>query len=132
MRITLQNFYIFTLAILLTITPFASASAGVTGRLKGKVIDKDTGDPLPGVTIRLSGSLITATTGGNGGFLIIGIDAGTYDISAEMDGFQKVTYIEYSIYPDLMNELNFYLSGQGTPEDLALQAETINSKSDDP
>lgn len=49
MRITLQNLCIVTLVILLTITPFAFASAGVGGRLKGKVIDKDTGDPLPGV-----------------------------------------------------------------------------------
>lgn len=131
MRITLQNFCIFTLVILVTISPITSASAGVTGRLKGKVIDKETREPLPGVAIGISNSLMAATTDANGEFLIIGIDAGTYDVSAEFESYQKITYTGFSVYPDLLNEVNFELVAQGS-EDVIIEAFLFSARNDDP
>lgn len=109
MKITLQNLCIVTLAILMTIAPFAQASAGVSGRLKGKVIDKITQEPLPNTIVRVEGTYFETYSDDKGEFAFIGIPAGTYDISISLETYRNVRYSQVSIFPDQISLLRIEL-----------------------
>lgn len=130
MRISTNHFFTY---LLLFIAMSTCAFAGVTGRLKGKAVDKETQDPLPGATIQIEGILRSVTTDPKGEFLIVGLDAGTYSIAAEVSGYTKVTYKGFAVYPDIVNEIHFELPPDGVHgEDIVLEADNISAGSDDP
>ncbi len=61
--------------------------SGVTGKLVGKVTDKDTKEPLIGANILLQGTNLGTATDENGQFIIINIPPDVYSV--------KVTYVSY-------------------------------------
>ncbi len=64
-------------------------TAGPTGSIKGKVIDKDTGQPIPGVSIFIKGIRTGAVSGPDGTFEIKSLKPGKYDITATTIGYEK-------------------------------------------
>ena len=60
---------IFAIFIFLILLVPHLASAGVTGKLSGLVIDKDTREALPGVNIVIEGTMQGAATDVNGFFI---------------------------------------------------------------
>ncbi len=109
------------------------AVARIHGRIHGKVTDKETGDALPGVTIRLTHSAISAVSNAAGEFTMIGVPAGAYDISAENEGYRKKTYKGFQVYPDMMNEIAFALSSHSAgAEDEILPAQNPSYQPNDP
>jgi len=83
--------------------------AGVTGKISGKVIDKDTGDPLPGVNITIQGTNMGAATNLNGEYFIINIPVGTYTLVASMIGYKKIEKTDVKSIQDLTTTVNFEL-----------------------
>ncbi|HEY4587666.1 MAG TPA: carboxypeptidase-like regulatory domain-containing protein, partial [Thermoanaerobaculia bacterium] len=63
------------------------------GVVRGIVADEQ-GQPLPGVTVTLTGGRppMVKVTNAQGLFLFDGLAAGTYDIKAELDGFSTIDY----------------------------------------
>ena len=121
------------LTILMAVFVTPSAQAGVTGRLKGKIIDKDSQQPLPGAAVKIEGTYFETTSNSDGEFSFIGVDAGTYDIRVELDGYARQSITGFAIYPDMANEILFELSPRGTDDHyIVLDAESVPSKSDDP
>ena len=111
----------------------SSAQAGVTGRLKGKVIDKGSRQPLPGAVVKIEGTFFETTSNAGGEFSFICIDAGTYDIRVELDGYARQSMTGFAVYPDMGNEILFELSPRGNDGHfIVLDAESVSSKSDDP
>lgn len=61
-----------------------------TGKIAGKVIDKATGTPLPGVNIILTGTSRGASTDSNGEYTILNIHPGTYSLKTSMIGYAAI------------------------------------------
>jgi hypothetical protein len=83
------------------------ANASTVGSISGTVYDNNNtpGDPsddvpLEGATVTASaaGSVITSTPSGlDGGYVLSGLDAGPYDVMAEMAGYETATRFDISV-----------------------------------
>ncbi len=101
-----KKFYCWLMIMML----FASWSwAGMTGKIKGKVIDAETGEGLPSVNVVLVGTVFGAATDVDGEFMIINIPPGKYDIEARMIGYKPTTIKDLSIVQDFTRTLDFKL-----------------------
>src|SRR5947199_7185564 len=84
----------FLIVLALVMLPAAaSAQRATTGTVTGKVTDSS-GAVLPGVTVTLTSpealGQFSAVTDGNGFFRVTNLPPGTYDIKAELSGFQSM------------------------------------------
>ena len=104
--------------------------AGVTGKLKGKVVDKATGEPLPGAQIIITGlwldeievdmaTPLGAVADVNGNYYIINLEPGFYTVKAQMIGYKTVVKKKVKILQDLTTVLNFEM------EETAIQGEEV-------
>ena len=67
------------------------AKTGSGNSISGVVTDATSGAPLAGVTLKISGSTLTATSGANGGYQINGISAQTFRLLAQNPGYVNGT-----------------------------------------
>ncbi len=102
-----RKFYT-TILLLLIASTFSLAQTG-TGRVSGKVVDKQTGEPLIGANIIVEGTTLGAATDINGEYLISQIPSGTYSIRVSYIGFQSVKMSEVKITSGLTTSINFTL-----------------------
>jgi hypothetical protein len=86
---------------------------GTAGRLKGKVTDIKTGEPLIGANVVVVGTSLGAQTDSKGEFAITNLVAGTYSVKCSFIGYQSVTMQGFRINADLTAELNFQLPLEG-------------------
>lgn len=101
--------HLFHIVILMLV--FATISiAGTKGVLEGKVRDKDTDDPIVGVSVLIVGSSIGAATDIEGKFSISNLDAGTYDVRFTSIGYQSTVYRDVTIRPDLKTTIDVSLT----------------------
>jgi outer membrane receptor protein involved in Fe transport len=91
------------------------AFAGTTGKIAGKVTDKQTGEPLPGVNVVIGGTNIGAATNIQGEFFIINVPPGTYTLKVNLIGYRPVDVKNVVVTLDLTSQV-----------DLALETETID------
>lgn len=87
--------------------------AGTTGKLKGKVTDKQTGDPLIGANVLIVGTSFGAATDVNGDYTINNLEAGAYEVKFSYIGYQAKTISNIRINSDLTTELNTQLAPEG-------------------
>src|SRR5271169_2172730 len=80
--------------------------AGTTGTLQGVVIDKDSKEPLIGVSVLVVGTNQGAATDADGNFQVNNLDAGTYDIRFSIVGYQQLVYKQVVIRPDLRTKIS--------------------------
>ena len=69
------------------------AYAQSQGTIKGKMLDKETGEPLPfaNVVVMKGGQQVAgAQTDFDGKFTVTGLSAGTYDLIAKYVGYQDI------------------------------------------
>jgi 5-hydroxyisourate hydrolase-like protein (transthyretin family) len=83
---------LFLLAAALSVVAQERAASGVTGSIRGTVIDSKTGQPLNGATVALhslqgSGEGNSVTTSADGRFSFAGLGAGRYGLSASHNGY---------------------------------------------
>lgn len=84
--------------------------AGTTGKLVGKVTDKNTGDPLPFVNVIIMGTSLGAATDLDGYFSILNVPPGTYSIKASAIGYNAVTIENVKVSIDLTTTVDFELT----------------------
>ncbi len=87
--------------------------AGTTGRIKGKVVDLQTGEPLIGANVLVVGTSLGAATDVNGDYTINFLDAGVYTVKATYLGYKTVTISNVRVNADLATDLNFKLPPTG-------------------
>ncbi len=97
-------------AIFVAILVASAAFAGTTGKIAGKILDKDTSEPLPGVSVLISGTTIGAATNIQGEFFIINVPPGTYDLKASLVGYGPVEVTGVRVSVDLTSTVNFQMS----------------------
>jgi len=118
------------------------AIAAPSGVLTGKVIDVETGEPLPGVNIIFEHTTTGAATDGNGQYIIRNAPTGKWSVVASMIGYRREHRV-IEILPDRTATLNFELkstilemgavvvTGTSTPhllEDTPVRTEVIPRK----
>lgn len=77
---------------LVTSLPSASAQDVAVYTVEGRVLDAETGDPLPNVHVFLTHSTRGTTTDMNGYFRLDDMQAGTVEIAASMIGYELSTH----------------------------------------
>lgn len=103
---------IFYYLLFLSLVP-AMLFAGTKGRVKGQVVDLQTGEPLIGANVIVVGSTIGAATDANGEFVLLNLEAGTYTIRASYLGYQTVTVSNVRVNADLTTSIDFELPAEG-------------------
>ncbi len=83
------------------------------GRIKGKVTDLESGEPLIGANVLVVGTSYGAATDVNGEYLIINLSAGTVEVKCSYIGYQTITQSDVRVTTGLTNELNFQLPAEG-------------------
>lgn len=79
--------------ILICMLAATSALAQTTGKIVGKVIDKETGEPLPYVNVIVDQTTMGAATSLDGTYFIINVPVGQYTVKASIIGY-KITKME--------------------------------------
>jgi outer membrane receptor protein involved in Fe transport len=96
----------FLLMALAIVSPLWS---GTTGKIAGTVIDKTTGDPLPGVNVIVDGTAFGNVTDLNGNYSILFVPPGIYDVTVSMIGYRKTTISNVRVMIDLTAPVNVSL-----------------------
>lgn len=113
------------LACLLTILLINDYSfAGTTGKIKGKITDKDTGEPIVGANVIIEGTYFGAAADLEGEFYINNIPPGTYTVIASAVGYNKVFVEKVSVKIDLSTDLNIQMVSEAVKlGEVVVQAE---------
>src|SRR5262245_4689307 len=81
-------------ALLVVSATLAGAQGNPTGTISGHVVDPD-GLAVPGATVSVASPVLqgvrTATTSGNGDYIIPFLPAGEYDVTFELQGLRSIT-----------------------------------------
>ncbi|MCP4711268.1 MAG: TonB-dependent receptor [Planctomycetes bacterium] len=112
-----RKFTLFLGMLLIILMATGVVFAGTTGKIAGKIIDKNTGEPLPGVNVVIQGTTMGNATDSQGRFTIINIRPGDYTISATIMGYAKVTHEDVHVTADLT-----------TAHDLAMSEEVLDGE----
>ncbi|MBN1894862.1 carboxypeptidase-like regulatory domain-containing protein, partial [bacterium] len=74
--------------------------AGTTGKIAGTVADRETGNPLPGANIMVSGMNLGSAADLDGRFSILNVPPGTCTLQVSMMGYATVTVTDVRVYID--------------------------------
>ena len=92
--------------------------AAASGSLRGKVLDKETGAPLPGATVLVQNTTIGAPTDPDGKYVVHGVPSGAQSIRVSYVGYVTMT-MDVTIPEDGTLELDVRLVAQ------AVEGETV-------
>ncbi len=101
---------LFALVVTVALSPALVFAQTTTGRIAGVVVDKQTGEPLPGANVIVEGTSWGAATDLNGEFIIHNIPAGVYDVTARFVGYQPMTIKNVRVRIGLTERVRFELS----------------------
>ncbi len=104
----LHSVTLLVLAFVIVLPHFVLA--GTTGRLTGKVVNEETGEPIPGVAVSVVGTKMGALTNEDGEYTIINVPVGTYTLRASIIGFAPVEVTNAMVSVDLATYIDFTLS----------------------
>ncbi|MBD3409037.1 MAG: TonB-dependent receptor [Ignavibacteriales bacterium] len=101
------------LTLLLALLLLPASLFAQFSRIKGKVVDAETGEALVGANVLVVGTSFGAATNINGEYTIPNLEAGTYEVKASYVGYQSKSVTDVRINTGLTTELNFELLGEG-------------------
>lgn len=83
------------------------------GKIRGKVVDSQTGEPLIGAAVIVVGTPYGGTTNVDGEFQILKLEVGTYQLKASYIGYQAITLTNIRVNADLTTDADFKLPAEG-------------------
>jgi len=83
--------------------------AGTTGKLAGQVVDRASGEPIPGVAVTVEGLRLGAATDADGRYFIIGVPPGAYSVRASLVGYTPITKAGVVVNIDRTTPVDFPL-----------------------
>ncbi len=98
--------------ILFAVLLFSSLAFGQSGKISGKVLDRETGDALPGANVVLVGTTLGAATDVSGEFVILSVPTGVYSIKSSFIGYRDVTIDGIRVNSGLTTDLDFELPSE--------------------
>jgi len=88
------------LHLLLVLLATSLALAGTTGKIRGKVTDRQTGEALASVNVVIEGTLLGASTGLDGEYIIVNVPPGTYRLRASIMGYTPLVARDVRVVVD--------------------------------
>lgn len=85
---------ILIISVLLFVLTVNLLFAGTTGKISGRIVDKETKEPLIGVNVVVKGSSMGAATDVDGFYSILVVPPGIHTLTASMVGYAPVTVDE--------------------------------------
>jgi outer membrane receptor for ferrienterochelin and colicin len=82
------------------------------GKITGKVLDGDSGEPLPGANVLINGTTLGAATDIDGQYLILRVPPGTYELRADFIGYRPVITQNVQVLTDLTTTIDFKLRSE--------------------
>lgn len=83
------------------------------GKIKGRVIDRESKEPLIGASVAIVGTTQGAVTDIEGNYTILSVQTGTYTLKTTYVGYQTITVSNVRVNTDLTTEQNFSLPVEG-------------------
>jgi outer membrane receptor protein involved in Fe transport len=121
MRISSFIFFLFLFFLLLL---NLNLIAGITGKVAGKVIDAETGEPLIGINVLIEGTGLGAATNVDGNYVINNVEPGTYTLIFSGVGYQKQIITNVKVSSDFTTRIDVKL----LPEAIGLETIVIEAK----
>ena len=112
---------LYITAIVITVLPTLLLAAG---KIRGRVIDRQTREPLVGANVLVVETTLGASVNVEGEYIVLNIPAGVYSLKATFVGYQAVTVNNIRVNNDLTTTLDFELP----QEAVALQAIEITAE----
>lgn len=103
------------LAAMMLLLMVSSAQMTEFGKIRGKVTNAKTGDPVPSAPIQIDNTSMGALTDVNGEYIIINVPPGKYSLTCKPQGFVKKQVADLTV-----------TAGQTTTQDFALEATAID------
>ena len=88
---------------------FSVLFAGNTGKIMGKITDKQGGQPLIGVNIIVKGTSLGAAADVNGFYYILQIPPGVYELETSYIGYHTITVKNIRVEVGLTNKVNIQM-----------------------
>ena len=98
--------------ILLVCVIVSLGLAQTAGKINGRVVDKESKEPLVGVNIMLEGTTIGASTDIDGKYLIMNVPIGTYNMIVRLVGYREVTVKNLKVVVGFNTEQNIDMSSE--------------------
>ncbi len=87
--------------------------AGTQGKIRGKVVDSQTGEPLVGAAVIVVGTPYGGTTNIDGEYQVLKLEVGTYSLKSSYIGYQTITLSNIRVNADLTSDADFKLPPEG-------------------
>lgn len=95
--------------VLLLLLPFFLCG-GTVGKISGRVIDAETGDPLYGVDVYIPSLIHGGASDVDGSYFILNVPPGKYEVEASMIGYRTEIKQDVKVYADRTTFLDFLLT----------------------
>src|SRR3990170_3450944 len=89
------------------------------GKLRGRVTDKESGEPLIGANVTIDGTSLGASSDLNGDYIILSVPPGTYTVKASYIGYSPYTISNIRVLSNITETQDFALSST------AIQVEAV-------
>jgi len=80
------------------------------GKLRGKVSDKESGEPLIGANVTVEGTNLGASTDLNGDYVILSVPPGTFSVKSSYIGYSSVTVSNVRVGSNITTTQDFAMS----------------------
>ncbi len=101
---------LYSVLLILALVPALVFGAG---KIRGKVTDSGTGEPLVGANVVVVGTSMGAAANVAGEFLILNVPVGTYTLRTTYVGYQSITISNIRVNNELTTDANFNLPSEG-------------------
>lgn len=121
------------LLLLLTLALTVAHTQSSKGKIRGKVIDADTGEPLIGANVFIPGTYVGAATDVSGEFIMI-VPPGTYNLQASYVGYSTITVSNVKVTPDTTIIINIQINsgGEEKAENIIVEEVIVEKKNEMP
>lgn len=120
----LKRGFLCSIIILLVLLFSINIFAGITGKITGRVIDKQTKEGLPGVNVVIPELQMGAATDADGYYFILNVPVGTYTVTAQMITYAPVSTENVGVNADIATTVNFEL----VPQAIQMEEVTVTAK----
>ncbi len=103
-----RKFFVFLLCLALA----PSLVFAQNGKIRGRVFDRDTEDPLPGANVVIVGTSLGAAADVDGNFIILNVAPGIYAVKASFIGYRDVTITNVKVNAGLTTTLDFEMPSE--------------------
>jgi len=107
-----NNFKIISRVLMVMTLSIQLTFSGTTGKIAGQVIDKESGEPLPGAIVLVEGTTLGASSDADGLYTILQVPPGVYTVKTEFVGYAGVIIRNARVRIDQTTRIDFRISEQ--------------------